>query len=97
MKILQHLQKRPSLIVYSMITILAILVSNKLGLNIDNLGQAWGNATILWAEMFPPDFSVVTERASWTQTECTWEADWACSAAIHGLSLIHISEPTRPY
>ena len=86
MKILQHLQKRPSIIVYSMIAILAILVSNKLGLNIDNLGQAWGNATILWAEMFPPDFSVVTERASWTQTECTWDADWACSAAIHGLS-----------
>ena len=85
MNILQLLKKRPSLIVYSGIVILAILISNKLGITIDNLGQAWGNAGILWSEMFPPDFSVVTERASWTQTECTWSADWACSAGMHGL------------
>ena len=85
MNILQLLKKRPSLIVYSGIAILAVLISNKLGITIDNLGQAWDNAGILWSEMFPPDFSVVTERASWTQTECTWSADWACSAGIHGL------------
>ncbi|MDE0708075.1 MAG: hypothetical protein OSB33_03910, partial [Candidatus Poseidoniales archaeon] len=85
MKLIQHLQKRPSLIVYTGIVILAIMISNKLGITIDNLGQAWENAGILWSEMFPPDFSVVTDRASWSQTKCTWEADWACSAAIHGL------------
>ncbi len=86
MKFIQHLKKRPSLIVYAGIAILAFLISNKLGLNLDNLGKAWDNAGILWSEMFPPDFSVVTKRASWTQTECTWSADWACSPAIHGLS-----------
>ncbi|MDP6889681.1 MAG: ABC transporter permease subunit, partial [Candidatus Thalassarchaeaceae archaeon] len=86
MKIIQHLKKRPSLIVYTGIIILAIMISNKLGITIDNIGQAWGNAGILWSEMFPPDFSVVTERASWSQTKCTWDADWACSAAIHGLA-----------
>jgi len=86
LKFIQHLKKRPSLIVYAGIAILAFLISNKLGLNLDNLGKAWDNAGILWSEMFPPDFSVVTKRASWTQTECTWSADWACSPAIHGLS-----------
>ncbi|MDP6889500.1 MAG: hypothetical protein QF454_05665, partial [Candidatus Thalassarchaeaceae archaeon] len=64
MKIIQHLKKRPSLLVYIGIIILAIMISNKLGITIDNLGQAWENAGILWSEMFPPDFSVVTERAS---------------------------------
>ncbi len=86
MKITQHLIKRPRVIVYSLIVLLAILVSNRLGISIDNLGDAWDNAGVLWSEMFPPDFSVVTKRASWSQTECNWEADWACSAAIHGLT-----------
>ncbi len=86
MNFLQLLKKRPSIIVYAGIIILAIIVSNNLGLNIQNLRGGWENATILWAEMFPPDFSVVTKRASWTQTECNWSADWACSPAVHGLS-----------
>ena len=43
MNILQLLKKRPSLIVYSGIAILAVLISNKLGITIDNLGQAWGD------------------------------------------------------
>ncbi|MEE2747871.1 MAG: phosphonate ABC transporter, permease protein PhnE [Candidatus Thermoplasmatota archaeon] len=86
MKFWQHLKKRPRLLIYAGIFILAFMVSNKLGITVDNLGNAWENAGILWSEMFPPDFSVVTERASWSQTECTWSADWACSAGIHGLS-----------
>ena len=85
MKLLQHLKRRPSVLIYIFFAFLAVLISNKLGISIGNLNQAWVNAGVLWSEMFPPDFSVVTERASWTQTECNWEADWACSAAIHGL------------
>lgn len=86
MKFLQMLKKRPSILVYIGIFILAFIVSNKLGINLRNMQGAWDRAGILWSEMFPPDFSVVTRRASWTQTECTWDADWACSAAIHGLT-----------
>ena len=86
MKSLQMLKKRPSILVYIGIFILAFIVSNKLGINLRNMQGAWDRAGILWSEMFPPDFSVVTRRASWTQTECTWDADWACSAAIHGLT-----------
>ena len=42
MNILQLLKKRPSLIVYSGIAILAVLISNKLGITIDNLGHVHG-------------------------------------------------------
>ncbi len=86
MKFLQMLKKRPSILVYIGIFFLSIIVSNKLGINLRNMQGAWDRAAILWSEMFPPDFSVVTKRASWTQTECTWDADWACSAAVHGLT-----------
>ena len=83
MKLLQHLKRRPSVLIYTFFAFLAVLISNKLGISIGNLNQAWVNAGVLWSEMFPPDFSVVTERASWTQTECNWEADWAAIAKIH--------------
>jgi phosphonate transport system permease protein len=86
MKFLQMLKKRPSILVYAGVFVLAFIVSNKLGINLRNMQGAWDRAGILWSEMFPPDFTVVTRRASWTQTECTWNADWACSAAIHGLT-----------
>ena len=66
MKFSQHLIKRPRIIVYTLIALLAILVSNKLGISVENLGGAWDNAGVLWSEMFPPDFSVVTKRASWS-------------------------------
>jgi len=86
LKFHQLLKKRPSIIVYAGVFILALLISSHLGLNLYNLHGGWENATILWSEMFPPDFSVITERATWTQTDCNWDADWACSPAVHGLS-----------
>ena len=59
------LKKRPRLMLYALIAILVILVSNSLGLNLYNLGQAWDNLGLLWPRIWPPDFSVVTERAAY--------------------------------
>jgi phosphonate transport system permease protein len=86
MSLIQLLKKRPRILIYAGIMLLALLIASRLGINLHNLQLAWENAGVLWAEMFPPDFSVITERAQWTQSECTWSADWACSPAVHGLT-----------
>jgi len=81
----QLLKKRPRLILYALISILVIIVADSLGLNLYNLGQAWDNLGLLWPRIWPPDFSVVTERAAYSYSDCNWDADWMCSPAVHGL------------
>lgn len=85
MNLIQLLQKRPRLIMYAITVILVIVVANSLGLNLYNMGQALDNLGILWPRIWPPDFSVVSERAAYTYSECGWEQDWMCSPAVHGL------------
>ena len=85
MKFAQLIRKRPRLLLYALIAILVIIISQSLGLNLNNLSEAFGNLGLLWPRLWPPDFSVVTQRAAYSYSSCNWEADWMCSPAVHGL------------
>lgn len=85
MSLLQLLRKRPRILLYTAVLLLSLWVADRLGLNLSNLGAAGERFGILWPELFPPDWSVVTDRAAYTFSACTWEADWMCSPAVHGL------------
>jgi phosphonate transport system permease protein len=84
--VIHLLKKRPRILLYICVLILAGFTANRLGLNLYNLSAAGERFGILWPELFPPDWSVLTERAPYTFSECTWEADWMCSPAVHGLT-----------
>ncbi len=84
-ELLRVLRKRNHIIVVAVLAVLVILVTGHLGITGPNLARGWENLLIIAAESFPPDWSVLTERASWANPPCRLESDWMCSPAAVGL------------
>jgi phosphonate transport system permease protein len=82
---LSFLRKRPAIIINIVLVSLAFTAAKHLKINSSSLGSAWRNLKIISSEAFPPDWRVITERAGWTSPQCTFETDWLCSPAVHGL------------
>jgi len=79
------LKRRPAVLINIILVILAFTAAKHLKINLSSLGSAWRNLKIISSEAFPPDWRVITERAGWTSPQCTFETDWLCSPAVHGL------------
>ena len=89
----QILLKRPMIRVALVILILSSLIISHLQITLSRLGDASSNLKVITQEAWPPDFSVLTDRASWAYPPCDLQTDWMCSPAVVGmtqtLSLIH--------
>ena len=70
------------LLIFILVSILAIL---HLRITITNLGEASYNFVVLGREAWPPDFSVISKRASWAHPPCGSSIDWVCSPAVVGM------------
>ena len=70
------------LLIFILVSILAIL---HLRITITNLGEASYNFVVLGREAWPPDFSVISKRASWAHPPCESSIDWVCSPAVVGM------------
>ena len=79
------LRKRPRLLAMLVSGLLAILVSIHLRITGPSLAQGFDNLLIILSEAWPPDFSVLTNRASWANPPCNFESDVLCSPAVIGL------------
>ena len=82
----QFLKNRPVIRSFFILILLALIAIRHLEINFADFSRASTNLTILVNEAFPPDFSVITDRAAWSKPQCTFEADWACSPAIIGIT-----------
>lgn len=82
---LQLLRKRPRILVMAGLAILAVLTAEHLQIGGPSLSRGWENLLIILSEAFPPDFSVLTNRASWANPACNFETDFMCSPAVIGL------------
>ncbi len=83
---LMLLRKRPGIIVNIALLFLAWVAIRHLGITASSLSSAWSNFVVISQEAWPPDWRVVTQRAGWASPPCTFEADWLCSPAVHGLT-----------
>ena len=54
------------------------------------------NLGFLWTDLALTDAIKVAASSGFDAVECHWPFD-VPSKSVHSLSLIHISEPTRPY
>ncbi|MCH2348914.1 MAG: phosphonate ABC transporter, permease protein PhnE [Candidatus Poseidoniales archaeon] len=79
------LRKRPRLLTLSGLGLLAIIVAVHLQISGPSLAQGFDNLLVILAEAWPPDFSVLTNRASWANPPCNFESDVLCSPAVIGL------------
>lgn len=82
---LQIFEKRtmPKLLLF--IGVVSIISVLHLQITISNIGDAISNFSILGREAWPPDFTVVTKRASWAHPPCESDSEWICSPAIVGM------------
>lgn len=83
--LIQNVRKRPRLVALAVVAILAYLVSKHLEVTGPNLSRGLDNLLIIISEAFPPDFSILTNRASWSNPPCTFDSDYLCSPAAVGL------------
>ena len=65
------LRKRPRLLTLSGLGLLAIIVAVHLQISGPSLAQGFDNLLVILAEAWPPDFSVLTKRASWANPPCS--------------------------
>ena len=82
---LQAIAKRTLLKVTLVFTLFSILAIAHLQISISRIGEAASNLLVIWGEAWPPDFSVLTNRASWAHPPCESSIDWVCSPAIVGM------------
>jgi len=84
-RIFQAIAKRTLLKVTLVFTLFSILTIAHLQISISSIGEAATNLLVIWGEAWPPDFSVLTNRASWAHPPCESSIDWVCSPAIVGM------------
>ena len=84
-RVLQIFLKRPLIRVALALLILSILVTSHLQITLSRLGKASSNLEVIAQEAWPPDFSVLTDRASWAYPACDLQTDWMCSPAVVGM------------
>ncbi|MEC7706731.1 MAG: ABC transporter permease subunit [Candidatus Thermoplasmatota archaeon] len=85
-RVLQIFLKRPLIRVALALLILSILVTSHLQITLSRLGKASSNLEVIAQEAWPPDFSVLTDRASWAYPACELQTDWMCSPAVVGMT-----------
>ena len=78
--------KRPMIRVALVLSVLSVLVASHLRITLSRLGDASSNLRVITQEAWPPDFSVVTDRASWAYPPCELQTDWMCSPAVVGMT-----------
>jgi len=83
---LRQISQRPILRAAVILSIVTLLITNHLQITIWKLLDGWSNLKKLGSEAFPPDFTVLTERAGWTHPPCTFESDILCSPAVVGMT-----------
>ena len=85
-RVVQIFLKRPMIRVALVLSILSVLVASHLRITLSRLGDASSNLRVITQEAWPPDFSVVTDRASWAYPPCELQTDWMCSPAVVGMT-----------
>ena len=85
-RVVQIFLKRPMIRVALVLLGLSILVASHLRITLSRLGDASSNLRVITQEAWPPDFSVVTDRASWAYPPCELQTDWMCSPAVVGMT-----------
>ncbi len=83
---LQILVQRPILRSSLLLAIIAILSIYHLDISLIGLGDMFSNLLIITNDAWPPDFSVLSDRASWAYPPCNLETDWMCSPAVLGMT-----------
>ena len=69
-RVVQIFLKRPMIRVALVLSALSVLVASHLRITLSRLGDASSNLRVITQEAWPPDFSVVTDRASWAYPPC---------------------------
>ena len=85
-RVVQIFLKRPMIRVALVLLPLSVLVASHLRITLSRLGDASSNLRVITQEAWPPDFSVVTDRASWAYPPCELQTDWMCSPAVVGMT-----------
>ena len=85
-RVVQIFLKRPMIRVALVLLVLSVLVASHLRITLSRLGDASSNLKVITQEAWPPDFSVVTDRASWAYPPCELQTDWMCSPAVVGMT-----------
>ena len=85
-RVVQIFLKRPMIRVALVLSVLSALVASHLRITLSRLGDASSNLRVITQEAWPPDFSVVTDRASWAYPPCELQTDWMCSPAVVGMT-----------
>ena len=82
----QFVLRRPILRTAIVLGIMAVLAILHLEITLSRLGDAASNLVIIAGEAWPPDFSVLTNRAAWAYPPCEMQTDWMCSPAVLGMT-----------
>jgi len=82
----QFVVRRPILRTAIILAIFAVLAIFHLEVNLSRLGDAASNLVVIAGEAWPPDFSILTKRASWAYPPCELQTDWMCSPAVLGMT-----------
>ena len=69
-RVVQIFLKRPMIRVALFALILSVMITSHLQITLSRLGNASSNLKVIAQEAWPPDFSVVTDRASWAYPPC---------------------------
>ena len=85
-RLVQFVVRRPILRTGIILAIFAVLAIFHLEVNLSRLGDAASNLVVIAGEAWPPDFSILTERASWAYPPCELQTDWMCSPAVLGMT-----------
>ena len=85
-RLVQFVVRRPILRTAIILAIFAVLAIFHLEVNLSRLGDAASNLVVIAGEAWPPDFSILTKRASWAYPPCELQADWMCSPAVLGMT-----------
>ena len=85
-RLVKILVRRPILRASLLLAIIAILAIFHLEISLIELGDVFSNLLIIANDSWPPDFSVLSDRASWAYPPCNLEADWMCSPAVLGMT-----------
>ena len=85
-RVSQFVLRRPILRTAIVLGIMAVLAVLHLEITLSRLGDAASNLVIIAGEAWPPDFSVLTDRAAWAYPPCEMQTDWMCSPAVLGMT-----------
>ncbi len=85
-RLIQFVVRRPILRTILILAIFAVLAIFHLEINLSRLGDAASNLVVIAGEAWPPDFSILTKRASWAYPPCELQTDWMCSPAVLGMT-----------